>query len=95
MTGSSVGSSGVWGIKSESSTPSPPQQSHSAPVSVVFGSSIDEGIELDESRLYFSDDWKTKDPVCSLQDLYTLLFFNNQGNNIPLPGMLLSQYLMS
>ena len=63
MTGSSVGSSGVWGMKSESGTPSPPQQSHSAPVSTVFASSIDEGIEMDESRHYFTDDWKAKDQV--------------------------------
>lgn len=72
MAGSSVGSSGVWGMKSESSTPSPPEQSHSAPVSIVFGSSIDEGIEMDESRLYFSDDWKTKDqsPVSPVKTVY-------------------------
>ena len=72
MTESSVGSSGVWGMKSESGTPSPPQQSHSAPVSTVFASSIDEGIEMDERRHYFSDEWKTKNQVLFVDVLLQL-----------------------
>ncbi len=62
---SSFGSSGVFTVKSEPSTPSPPQLlSTSAPQggAQVFGTpnSVDEGIGLDDTHDYFTEDLAPK-----------------------------------
>ena len=69
--GSSVGSSGVWGMKGDSNTPSPPQihVSNSAPTDTVFSSRYppDEGVHVDDEP-YFPDDFSSRNKKVNLCD---------------------------